>query len=77
MVHVIPCASLLPGHFCLAVVNALVAGHVMFHTSSCPYGHPPSVCNNLISRCKMSTVYSGKVWWGKRDKFTLFKLLME
>ena len=38
-----PCASLLPGHFCLAAVDALVAGHVMFHISSDPKGHPPKV----------------------------------
>ena len=41
----LPCDSLLPGHFCLTVVDALVAGHVMFHTSSCPKGHPPNVWN--------------------------------
>ena len=39
----VPRASLLPGHFCLAVVDALVAGHVTFHTSSDPKGHPPNV----------------------------------
>ena len=39
----LPSASLFPGHFCLAVVDVLVAGHVMFHTSSGPKGHPPNV----------------------------------
>ena len=40
-INTLPCDSLFPGHFCLAVVDALVAGHVMFHISSCPNGHPP------------------------------------
>ena len=39
---ILPSASLLPGHFCLAVVEALVAGHIMFHISSSPKGHPPN-----------------------------------
>ena len=45
--YYLPCDSLLPGHFCLAVVDAFVAGHVMFHTSSCPKEHPPNtyVCD--------------------------------
>ena len=43
LILLLPSASLLPGHFCLAVVDALVAGHVIFHTSSCSREHPSKV----------------------------------
>ena len=42
IVMFLPSASLPPGHFCLAVIDGSVAGHVMFHTSSCSKGHPPN-----------------------------------
>jgi len=54
----IPSASLPPGHFCRLSSLTLVAGHDIFHVSSCSGGHPVSTYNQQ-QQIIMYHLYSG------------------